>query len=156
MKENFYLLGMAKSSLKFKTSGPRRNLELDVLRLIHFINLFQNSEIKVYGFMMVYNKEIKNLIIDKWLPKYNFKNPNFEVLTFENEKKFLDNKFEIFNEKIQNSNFKNSNAEKSKDLIEEILKNKLELKFGIENLKDIIINDFNGIEWDFQKKFTND
>lgn len=37
MKENFYVLGSVKSSLNLKSSSQTTNLELDVLRLIHYI-----------------------------------------------------------------------------------------------------------------------
>ena len=145
-----YVVGMAKSTLQLN-AGQRRNLELDVLRLIHFINMFQNKEIKVYGFMLVYNEAIKNLITKKWLPKYNFESLNFEVLTFENETDFLENKIGILNEKNNNSTFSNSNAKLSKQIVENILANKIELKFGVNNLHSFQFSDIQRIEWDFQK-----
>ena len=148
--EKKYIIGMAKSTLKLK-SGQSRNLELDVLRLIHFMNMFENKEIEVYGFMLVHNDTIKNLIIKNWLPKYNFNNPNFEVLTFENENEFIDNKLKILIDKSNNSNFSNSNAKFSEEIIENVLANKIEFKFGIGNLYDFHQSEINGIKWDFQK-----
>lgn len=145
-----YVLGMAKSSLKLN-GGQRRNLELDVLRLIHFISTFENKEIKIYGFMLVYNDAIKNLIINEWLPKYNFESLNFEVLTFENETVFLENKFRILSEKKDNSTFNNSNAKLSEQIVESILSNKIQAKFGYYNLHDFQRSDIQRIKWDFQK-----
>lgn len=147
-----YILGMAKSTLQFK-AGQRRNLELDVLRLIYFVNMFEKEKTKIFGFMIVYNEEIKNLIINKWFKKYNFKNINFEVLTFENEKDFIDNKVEILIEKKNNSNFNNSNSDFSKEIVENILANKIKMKFGNDNLHDFQLSEINGIQWDFKKIF---
>ena len=143
---------MAKSTLQFK-AGQRRNLELDVLRLIYFVNMFEKEKTKIFGFMIVYNEEIKNLIMSVWLQKYNFKNINFEVLTFENEKDFIDNKVEILIEKKNNSNFNNSNSDFSKEIVENILANKIKMKFGNDNLHDFQLSEINGIQWDFKKIF---
>lgn len=149
-----YVLGMAKSSLDLKKPGSSRNLELDVLRLIHFINLFANKEIKVFGVMMVHNKEIKNRIMNVWLPKYSFTNIDyFKVLTFENDALFLEKKEDILLEKKYNSTFLKSNATKSKNIIEKILTSRLENLFKPENLNEIDISDFKGISWDFDKLY---
>lgn len=148
--EKKYIIGMAKSTLKLN-GGQRRNLELDVLRLIHFINMFENKEIKIYGYMIVYNQAIKNLIVNKWLPKYNFKSLNFEVLTFENEMAYLENQTEIFNEKKNNSTFTDSNSRFSKEIVENILINKIEIKFGTDKLQNLEMSEIKRINWDFQK-----
>jgi len=154
MKEDLYILGMAKSSLDLKKPGSARNLELDVLRLIYFVNLFSDKEIKVYGVMLVHNKEIKDRILNVWLPKYSFTNFDFfRVLTFENDPYFLENKEEIKLEKLNNSTFINSSAPTSKKIIEQILTTELESYFKIEKLHQIEITDFKRISWDFDKLY---
>lgn len=154
MRENLYVLGSAKSNLNLKSPGPTRNLELDVLRLIYFINHFADKEIKVFGVMLVYNEEIKKRILDVWLPKYSFnKFDYFKVITFENEPHFLINEKEILFEKQNNSNFNKSEANLSKEVTEQILTNELNSYFKIENLHKIDISDFNGLRWDFYKLF---
>lgn len=154
MNEDLYILGMAKSSLNITKAGTSRNLELDVLRLINFVNLFSDKEIKVYGVMMVYNKEIKDRILNVWLPKYSFTNFDyFKILTFESDEYFLEKKEEIVLEKKNNSTFLNSGAPMGEKIIEQILTNKLENCFKVENLHRIEITDFNGIRWDFNKLF---
>ena len=109
MKESVYILGMAKSSLKLNTSGPRRNLELDVLRLIHFVNLFASKKVKVFAVMLVHNDEIKDLICNKWIKKYDFNNTDyFKVFTFEKNEHFLNNKNAILIEKENKEEIANS------------------------------------------------
>lgn len=153
MKESVYILGMAKSSLKLNTSGPRRNLELDVLRLIHFVNLFASKKVKVFAVMLVHNDEIKDLICNKWFKKYDFNNTDyFKVFTFEKNEHFLNNKNAILIEKENNSSFNNSVAILSEKTIEEILKNEIENHFKISNLYEIE-NQFSGIKWDYKKLF---
>ena len=153
MKESVYILGMAKSSLKLNTSGPRRNLELDVLRLIHFVNLFASKKVKVFAVMLVHNDEIKDLICNKWFKKYDFNNTDyFKVFTFEKNEHFLNNKNAILIEKENNSSFNNSVAILSEKTIEEILKNEIENHFKISNLYEIE-NQFSGIKWDYKELF---
>lgn len=153
MKENVYILGMAKSSIKFNTSGPRRNLELDVLRLIHFVNLFAVKEVKVFAVMLVHNEEIKNLICGKWFEKYHFENTDyFKVITYENNEHYLNNKTEILIEKKNNSDFNNSSAILSEKITEEILRNEIEKDFKIEKLHEIQ-DKFLGVKWDFKRLY---
>ena len=154
MNEDLYILGMAKSSLDISKAGTSRNLELDVLRLINFVNLFSDKEIKVYGVMMVHNKEIEDRILNVWLPKYSFTNFDyFKILTFESDKCFLEKKEVLVLEKKNNSAFLNSCAPMGKNIIEQILTTELENYFKVENLHRIEITDFNGIRWDFNKLF---
>ena len=154
MNEDLYILGMAKSSLDISKAGTSRNLELDVLRLINFVNLFSDKEIKVYGVMMVHNKEIEDRILNVWLPKYSFTNFDyFKILTFESDKCFLEKKEVLVLEKKNNSAFLNSCAPMGKNIIEQILTTELENYFKVENLHRIEITDFNGIRWDFSKLF---
>lgn len=146
MKEKVIAIGMAKSSLKMKTAGVRRNLELDVLRIIYFINTGEN----IQGFLLVYNQEIKNIVI-KWLKKYHFDKVNkFTIFTFSDApKETLD---EMIKEKQNNSSFKNSKADISKKYTEKLLTSKIENEFDIkgfkkvDTLKPIILS---GINWDY-------
>src|SRR5690554_2626410 len=119
MKDKIIVIGMAKSSLGMRTAGVRRNLELDVLRMIYFINTGEN----IQGFLLVYNDEIKNLV-SKWLKKYHFnKISEFTVFTFSNAPKEILDK--IIKEKQNNSSFKNSKADISKKYTEQLLTNKI-------------------------------
>lgn len=104
--------------------------------------------------MLVHNKEIKDRILNVWLPKYSFTNFDFfRVLTFENDPYFLENKEEIKLEKLNNSTFINSSAPTSKKIIEQILTTELESYFKIEKLHQIEITDFKRISWDFDKLY---
>lgn len=157
MKEDLYVLGMVKSSMQFNTSGPRRNLELDVLRLIHFVNLFANKEVKVFAVMLVYNEKIKNLICNRWFKKYCFENTDyFKVMTYENNEHYLIKKTKILIEKKNNSTFNVSSAILSKKITEKILKNEIEKKFKAENLHKIEETEILGVDWDFKKLFKVD
>ncbi|HUH25098.1 MAG TPA: hypothetical protein VLY87_00585 [Flavobacterium sp.] len=150
MKEKIIVIGMAKSSLEIRTAGVRRNLELDVLRMIYFINAGENIE----GFLLVYNEEIKNLV-SKWLKKYHFnKMSKFTVFTFSNApKEKLD---EIIKEKQNNSSFKNSKADISKKYTEELLTNKIDNEFETQKFKkvdELEMTLLAGINWDYFKIF---
>lgn len=154
MNDDVYILGMAKSSLKFSTSGPRRNLELDVLRLIHFVNLFANQKIKVFAFILVHNEDISRLIFEKWFVKYKFTNTDyFKVITFENDVHFLNNEADILIEKKNNSTFNNSVALLSEKVVEKILHNEIEKYFNTNDFIEIDLKEFSGISWDFDKLF---
>lgn len=154
MIEDLYILGMAKSSLKFSTSGPRRNLELDVLRLIHFVNLYAKQKNKVFAVMLVHNEDIKQLILKKWFVKYKFANTDyFKVITFEDDVHFLNNKTDILIEKKNNSTFNNSVAILSEKVVEKILHNEIEKYFDTNDFNEIDLKEFSGISWDFEKLF---
>ena len=154
MNEDVYILGMAKSSLKFNTSGPRRNLELDVLRLIHFVNLYADQKIKVFAFMLVHNEDIRRLIFEKWFVKYKFTNIDyFNIITFENDVYFLNNKVDILIEKKNNSTFNNSVAVLSEKVVEKILNSEIEKYFYTNDFHEIELKEFCGISWDFVKLF---
>lgn len=150
MTESVYVLGMTKSSLQFKTSGPRRNLELDVLRLIYFINLYKGKGVKMFGVILIHNDEIKNLV-NEWIIKYAFENKLcFEILKFDNEIEYLSQKDEIYFEKLNNKTFNSSIAKKSKLATEKILERKIIERFGFENLIEVEKDDkLNTINWDF-------
>lgn len=153
MKDRTIVIGMAKSSLKMKTAGVRRNLELDVLRIIYFINAGEN----IQGFLLVYNDEIKSLV-EKWLKKYHFiEVSKFTIFTFSDvSKEKLD---EIIKEKENNSSFKNSKADISKKCTEDLLINRIDKKFEAQGFKKVnksgpIIYD--GINWDYYEIFESE
>lgn len=150
MKEKVIVIGMAKSSLYLKTAGVRRNLELDVLRMIYFINTGEN----IKGFLLVYNEKIKNLVI-KWLKKYHFdKIDRFTIFTFSDTPTEKLN--EMMKEKQDNASFKNSIADFSKKYTEELLTNKIDNEFESRGFKKSNVSEttiLNGINWDYYEVF---
>lgn len=150
MKERIIAIGMAKSSLKLKTAGVRKNLELDVLRMIYFINKGEN----IHGFLLVYNDEIKNLVI-KWLKKYHFNEVNkFTIFTFSDIPTEKLN--EMMKEKEDNASFKNSKADFSKEYTEKLLINKINNEIESQGFKKCNILEttiLNKINWDFYEVF---
>ncbi|MDY0088777.1 MAG: hypothetical protein RBR78_00255 [Flavobacteriaceae bacterium] len=150
MKERIIAIGMAKSSLKLKTAGVRKNLELDVLRMIYFINNGEN----IHGFLLVYNDEIKNLVI-KWLKKYDFdKIDRFTIFTFSDTPTEKLN--EMMKEKQDNASFKNSKADFSKEYTEKLLTDKVDNEFESRGFKKSNVSEttiLNGINWDFYEVF---
>lgn len=120
---------MAKSSLQLKTAGVRRNLELDVLRMIYCLNQLKSVGQDAKGYILVFNDEIKDTIENLWLTKYNFNDrQSIEVLTFSELPKEIIKK--IRKEKADNSSFKNSNANYSKEATELFLKKKIQADYN--------------------------
>lgn len=157
MSQQIFVLGMAKSSLNLKTAGVRRNLELDVLRMIYCLNHLNNNGHIAKGYLLVYNNEIKNTIETKWFPKYDFNNLNIiKILTFSVlPSDVIQN---IKKEKADNSSFKSSNANYSKETTEAFLKANIEEDYKKEDFRFITkeIDNFpSGINWDYYKIFEN-
>jgi hypothetical protein len=151
MGQKIYVLGMAKSSLQLKTAGVRRNLELDVLRMIYCLKQLQIGGQSAKGYILVFNADIKRTIEELWLTKYNFSDhQKLEVLTFSELPKEIIEK--IKKEKADNSSFANSNANYSKDKTEEFLKAKIESDFNINEYKMLTKDNDNfviKINWDY-------
>lgn len=147
-----FVYGMAKSSIKLNTSGPRRNLELDVLRLLFYLEKHRLQNEEAYAYILVYDNEKENLIY-KWLDKYGFiDEKRFKIKLFKNRITEV-NELEIKNEKENNKNFTNSTAQISQDITEKILKNIIDKDFEKYNLS----NDQpkQSISWDYFKIFDN-
>lgn len=139
---------MAKSSMTLNQGGISRSIELDFLRIIYCIEKFKQERKQVKGFLLVYNEEMKNRIVNNWFKKYKISNSdNIEVITFE-DKLTSSEKLIIKKEKEGNSKFNNSSATKSAEITERILKEQIKLHY--KNLKELDkqtapIN----IKWDF-------
>jgi hypothetical protein len=157
MTQKVFVLGMAKSSLKLKTAGVRRNLELDVLRMIYCLNHLNSDGHIAKGYILVHNNEIKDTIENKWFTKYDFNNINIiKILTFSELPPDTIQKMK--NEKADNSSFKNSSANYSKKITEALLKTKIEEDYNKQDFsfttKDI--NNFpSGINWDYYEILEN-
>lgn len=143
MKEDVYVYGIANSSMNFDTASSRRKLELDVLQLIHFVNLFANKEIKVFAVMLVYNEEIKRLICEKWFQKYYFEHGDyFKVITFERNEFFLNRNSDIVDDGI------NNNPIADEKVAIEILRDEIERYFN-GNLHQVE-NELLDVNWDYK------
>jgi len=155
-----HFIGMTKSFLEISeaNSGTVRNLELDLLRLIYSINYYKANRVdseKVFGFILVHNKEIADRIIF-WTKKYNFSDENcFKILLFDNLPSDIIESIRA--EKNHNKTFVNSKSDFGKEITErELCKhidefiNKLSVnykRFEILEKTEFEIN----INWDYYK-----
>lgn len=147
LNKKLFVYGMAKSSLLLKTSGPKRNLELDILRLIHIYNYHKNRNEEVVCYILVFNNNIKNLIY-RWLDKYDFTRDNLKILLFENNIYMQ----EIEEEKNRNSTFIDSSAKVSQKITEDILINTLDTIYKNFSLNDKF--ETTKINWDYFKVYN--
>ncbi len=151
MSNLIYVFGMAKSSLKLETAGVRKNLELDVLRTMYFINQLSEMGLKAKSFILVHNQNICATINNKWFNKYNFKHiDKIEFLTFSHfDQEVLE---KIASEKKANSAFKDSKAEFSGSITEAYLKNEIEKIYTDKKYNNVTSSHdkyINGINWDY-------
>jgi uncharacterized membrane-anchored protein len=145
---------MAKSSLKLK-GGSARNLELDVVRSLYFLNQLSDKGINAKAFILVYNDEICRRIKNEWIPKYNFEHEDqVEILIFEHFNKATLSK--IKDEKYRNSTFTDSKADTAMTITEEYLTKEIDARYPVEkynNVKEKHKQYINGINWDYFKIF---
>lgn len=142
-----YVYGMAKSSISLRTAGPKRNLELDVLRIIYFLSIHNNKKENSAGFLLVYDEHIKTLI-QSWIEKYNYTKDNIIILTFKDKISDLEKEI-INNEKQNNKNHNDSIARLSQDITEKILVSEIEKRYVKFN--DYEVENETKINWDFYK-----
>lgn len=155
MSNLIYVFGMAKSSLELGTAGVRKNLELDVLRILYFINQLSEIGIKTKSFILVHDEKICTTIKNKWFIKYKFKHiDKIELLTFSHfDKEIL---AKITSEKKENKNFKNSKADFSGGMTEKYLISEIEKIYDNKKYNKVTTqhdNHINGIKWDYFEIF---
>lgn len=156
MSNLIYVFGMAKSSLELGTAGVRKNLELDVLRILYFINQLSEIGIKTKSFILVHDEKICTTIKEKWFLKYKFKHiDKIELLTFSHfDKEVL---AKIAFEKKENKNFKNSKADFSGGITEKYLTSEIEKIYYNKKYNKVTTQHdnhiINGIKWDYFEIF---
>lgn len=125
------VFGMAKSSLDIDKAGKSKSLELDVLRMIRLIEKYTTKDVRIIGFILVYDEDIMDRII-KWFNKYEYNNlgingnTRITILTFK-EELTAEQRQSISEEKEKNAttSMENGNATVSEQITEEILKCKI-------------------------------